>query len=149
MNESDKSLCQEAAKSLKLHDITLFESRFERGDISDAEGTIQTKKAVRYTKTINGIIKEKELPSLQILVSLGIRIVDKDSAPEKEPELLFMIEADYLVEYQIINEITDEAAKAFAHFNGVHNVWPFWRQHVFSVTQQARLPHIEIPLFTG
>jgi hypothetical protein len=148
MNESDKSLCQAAAKSLELKDITLFESRFERGDISEAEGTVQTKKAVRYSKTAD-TTEDGKSQSLKILVSLGIRVVDKESAAEENPELLFMIEADYLVEYRINDEITDDEAKAFAHFNGVHNVWPFWRQHVFTVTQQARLPHVEVPLFTG
>lgn len=149
MNKSDKLLCQQAAKSLKLYDITLFESRFERGDISDAEGmgTVQTKRNVRYTKTTSTIEGDKAL-SLEILVSLGIRVVDKGASLEN-PKFLFMIEADYMVEYRIISEIADEAAKAFASFNGVHNVWPFWRQHVFTTIQQGRLPHIEIPLFSG
>jgi hypothetical protein len=150
MNESDMVLCQEAAKSLKIHDIALFESRFERGDALDSErrGVIQTKRDVRYTKTTT-TIEGEDLPSFQILVSLGIRVIDEASSSEEEPNYFFIIEADYVVEYMIISEITDEMAKAFAFFNGVHNAWPFWRQHVFTVVQQGRLPHIEVPLFTG
>jgi hypothetical protein len=148
MNKSDKSLRQEAAKLFALHDITLFESRFERGDLSKAEGTIQTKRSVRYTKNIE-MVDGEETPSLQVLVTLGSRVVEQGSEPDDDAAMLFMIEADYLVKYRITGDISDEAAKAFAHFNVVHNVWPFWRQHVFYVVQQGRLPHIEIPLFTG
>lgn len=148
MNEKDKALCQEAAKALELHDITLFESRFERGDLSKAEGTLQNKKSVRYTKTSH-TVEGEEQPSLQVLVSLGTRVVEVGTEDEDEAALLFKIEADYLVEYRIKEDISDDAAKAFAHFNGVHNVWPFWRQHVFNVVEQGRLTHIEVPLFTG
>jgi len=148
MNEQDKALCQEAAQALKLNDITLFESRFERGDLSKAEGTLQNKKEVRYTKTSREVEGEEQ-SLLQVLVSLGTRVVEAGAEEEEEANLLFMIEADYLVEYRIKDEISDDAAKAFAHFNGVHNVWPFWRQHVFNVVEQGRLPHIDVPLYSG
>lgn len=148
MNEQDKALCQEAAQALKLNDITLFESRFERGDLSKAEGTIQNKKEVRYTKTSREVEGEEQ-SLLQVLVSLGTRVVEAGAEEDEEANLLFMIEADYLVEYRIKDEISDDAAKAFAHFNGVHNVWPFWRQHVFNVVEQGRLPHIDVPLYSG
>lgn len=148
MNDADKALCQEAAKALALNDITLFESRFRRGDLSKAEGSIQNKKGVRYTRSTL-TVEGKEHSSLQVLVSLGTRVVKAGSTDDDEKSLLFMIEADYLVEYRIIDEISDDAAKAFAHFNGVHNVWPFWRQHVFTTVEQGRLPRIDVPLFTG
>lgn len=148
MNEQEKALCQEAAQALELQDITLFESRFERGDLSKSEGTLQNKKAVRYTKATREIEGEEQ-PFLQVLVSLGTRVVEAGAEEDDEANLLFMIEADYLVEYRIKDEISDDAAKAFAHFNGVHNVWPFWRQHVFNVVEQGRLPHIEVPLYSA
>lgn len=148
MNESDKALCQEAAKALTLNDITLFESRLQRGDLTKSEGTIQNKKGVRFTKAFR-TVEGEEQPSLQVFVSLGTRVVEAGAADDDEAALLFMIEADYLVEYRIIDEISDDAAKAFAHINGVHNVWPFWRQHVFTMVEQGRLPHIDVPLFTG
>ena len=148
MNEKDKALCQQAAQALELRDITLFESRLERGDLSKAEGTLQNKKAVRYTKASH-TVEGEEQPSLQVLVSLGTRVVQAGAEQEEEGALLFMIEADYLVEYRLKDKISDEAAKAFAHFNAVHNVWPFWRQHVFNVVEQGRLPHIDVPLYSG
>jgi hypothetical protein len=39
--------------------------------------------------------------------------------------------------------------KIFAELNSVHNVWPFWRQHVFDIVSRARLPHLNVPLFSG
>jgi hypothetical protein len=46
-------------------------------------------------------------------------------------------------------ELSQGAIKIFADLNSIHNVWPFWRQHVFDVVGRARLPHITVPLFSG
>jgi preprotein translocase subunit SecB len=59
------------------------------------------------------------------------------------------IEADFMVTYRLQAEIEDPALSAFSNFNAVHNVWPFWRQHVFDIVQRGELPNIEVPLFAG
>jgi preprotein translocase subunit SecB len=46
-------------------------------------------------------------------------------------------------------ELDEKALATFANLNGVHNVWPFWRQHVYDIVQRARLPQLDIPLFAG
>ncbi|MBK1720977.1 hypothetical protein CKO23_01765 [Thiocystis violacea] len=84
---------------------------------------------------------------LHVLISLGERVVD--NAPEDDPQIYFGVEADYLVVYDMLREVSEEALKAFADFNAVHNVWPFWRQHVFDLIGQARLTPLQIPLFSG
>jgi preprotein translocase subunit SecB len=84
---------------------------------------------------------------LQVRVSLGTRVVQQ--VEEGEPRALFVIEADYLVEYEMTDDVPDDALKAFAEFNAIHNVWPFWRQHVFGVVDRGRLPRLEVPLFEG
>ncbi|MEO8460730.1 MAG: hypothetical protein ABI451_09395, partial [Dokdonella sp.] len=66
-----------------------------------------------------------------------------------EPAIYFLIEAAFLVEYDVTGALEEDAIAAFANFNAVHNVWPFWRQHVFDIVQRARLPQLEIPLFSG
>ncbi|MBL0039624.1 MAG: hypothetical protein IPP28_00945 [Xanthomonadales bacterium] len=72
------------------------------------------------------------------------------SEPGREdPNAIFIIEADFLVNYEIKSEIDEECIKAFADNNAAHNVWPFWRQHVFDTISRARLPHLDIPLFLG
>jgi len=149
MNEHEVELCKQAAQSLKLRDIVLLESSFSRGESVAEEGIQQHKKGVRFQRVI---VKEdnKKKSLFHIIVLLGTRVVDDESNEEVESARLhFQIEADFLVSYQITGELTEEAGRAFASFNGVHNVWPFWRQHVFDLVQRAHLPHLDIPLFSG
>lgn len=149
MNNKDMELCQHAAQLLKLRDIVLFGSRFNRGDAQSAEGVQQHKKEVRYQRAT--IVENEEQKNLlQIIVLLGTRVVDKENAEDVENAALhFQIEADYLIDYQLSGELSEEAANAFASFNAVHNVWPFWRQHVYDIVQRGRLPHLDIPLYQG
>ncbi|TAN04141.1 MAG: hypothetical protein EPN40_00265 [Rhodanobacteraceae bacterium] len=84
---------------------------------------------------------------MQFFVRLGTRVV-KDVADENPP-VYFVIEATFLVEYEMVAPLGEDALKTFADFNAIHNVWPFWRQHVYDVVQRARLPHVDVPLFAG
>jgi hypothetical protein len=149
MSQSKNELCKVAASSLKLKDIKLYGSRFEHGEYIGPEGVQEEKKGTHYNKsTIEFEGGEHEL--LEILVLFGIRIVPPDTNEEAEnPPFSFLIEAEYVVEYEIIDELSEEAIKAFAEFNAVHNAWPFWRQHVYDIVQRARLPKLDVPLFTG
>ena len=94
------------------------------------------------------------MPIVQFYVGRGLRLIrpaGKDGAGDgAEPPIFLGIEAQHLVEYQITNPaVSEEALIAFAQFNAVHNVWPFWRQHIFDLRQRAGLPRIEVPLFSG
>lgn len=149
MSQSKNELCRIAAKALKLKDITLYASRFERGEYDGSEGVQEDKKGTHFTKsTIE--IEDSEQENLEVLVLLGIRVVPPDTDDEDEdPPFSFLIEAEYIVEYQITDGLPEDAIKAFAEFNAVHNAWPFWRQHVYDIVQKAGLPKLEVPLFTG
>ena len=149
MSQSKNELCRIAASALKLTDITLYGSKFERGEYSGTEGVQEEKKGTHYNKsTIE--IEDGEQENLEVLVLFGIRVVPPDTDDEAEdPPFSFLIEAEYIVEYQIIDELSEDAIKAFAEFNAVHNAWPFWRQHVYDIVQKAHLPKLDVPLFTG
>jgi hypothetical protein len=136
-----------AVGALKLRDIILYAARFGRPSqiAADADGVLRGKRTIQFTRND----KTAEQPeSLQIAIGLGVRItgLDQDGS---EPPVFIEIEADFLADYEITSDISEESIKAFASFNAVHNVWPFWRQHVFDVVQRARLDPIEIPLFSG
>ncbi|HBA67176.1 MAG TPA: hypothetical protein DCZ48_13550 [Methylococcaceae bacterium] len=82
----------------------------------------------------------------RVFVDLGVRVVNLDVADGAEPSPLFQIEACYQVDYELTAPIEQAALDEFTHFNAVHNIWPFWRQYVFSMANQAGLPCPEIPL---
>ena len=147
-------LVTEAIQCLSLRDIVLYESRFIREvpytESPEESARTQSKKTVKYEILSEGNDNE-ESKILQILVCLGLRRIarpDVDGVSENEERLLFSIEADYLVEYEVNGEVNLGAIEEFSKFNAPHNVWPFWRQHVFDTAQKAKLPRITIPLFT-
>jgi len=147
MSDFPKTLIQEAIKCLDLHDIVLYAARFERNELelSVDTGTQQHKRHVSHGlgRRDGG---EGEPDLLQVMVTLGTRVV---AGEEEEGPEIFKIEAEFLAEYGVGHCPSDEAVKAFAEYNAVHNVWPFWRQHVFDMVRRARLPDLEIPLMAG
>lgn len=146
-----QELIVQATKGLKLRDIVLNRSEFSRPHADSGHGSAeayqQGKRIVRYSASETLNADGPPLRLLQVRIELGTRIVrEPDSA---EPQVLIVIEADYIAEYDVSGDVSDDAIKAFAEFNAVHNVWPFWRQHVFDIVDRARLPRIEVPLFSG
>jgi hypothetical protein len=149
MNGEQKKQVQDATRCLKLRDIQLYTSRFDRPtDVVAGEDVRARQEHLRGVRYVLGKtrIDETQTDILQIIVTLGTRVVADNEAAEP---VYFVIEAEFLVEYEVTHALGEEAVKSFAHFNGVHNVWPFWRQHVFDIVQRARLPHLDIPLFAG
>lgn len=148
---SNQDLILAATKSLKLRDIQLFSSRFERPGADIEPETVKAEQ--QHKKTVSAAVGEAEIGSgkvrlFQATVSFGTRVVTS-SGDEKKELVLFLIEADFLVEYEISGDVPEDALKAFAQFNCIHNAWPFWRQHVYDVAQRGRLPHLDIPLLPG
>ena len=153
MIQEEKELLQQAISTLKLLDIRLSGSQFKQfsdwqiENVAKEKVTQQTMQGVAFKTGIEKI-DEDEQKLAQILVSLGVRLVGEPESDEDEPPVFLFIEANFTVEYIIQQELTNEALKIFAENNAVHNVWPFWRQHVYDIVQRAGLPHIDIPFYT-
>jgi hypothetical protein len=65
---------------------------------------------------------------------------------------LLRISAEFILEYSVDESpvgITDEAASAFGKMNGIHNVWPYWREYVQSSSARVGLFPLTVPLATG
>ena len=143
----DKELIAQASENLNLSDIVLYESSFKQ--FADSHDDVklgqQNKLAVRaeIREAINS--GNNSFDFFRVLIDLGIRVNDL-SNQDTEPRLLYQIEATYRVDYELKSKVDEKALTEFAHFNTVHNIWPFWRQFVFSTTNQAHLPCPEIPL---
>lgn len=150
MKPEEKELVLGAQKALKLRDIKLYSCALHQNEhSSDQLKSLlkeQLKHGIRYAQAKKKL-GEKEIVVLLVHVDLGIRVGVEDEKKEFAP--IFTIEASYLVEYQIKEDVSDDALAAFSKYNVVHNVWPFWRQHVFDAVSRARLPHTSIPFFPG
>lgn len=154
MTPEIKDRIRRASKELKLHDIMLYESSFKRPERDPVKlgenGTQEHMREVRYFTSAIATESKAEAGSaglLQVLVTLGTRVVPDGG--EEDRLAAFQIEAAFLVIYEMQSEIDTDCIKAFADNNAVHNVWPFWRQHVFDVVSRGRLPQLEIPLYSG
>ena len=149
MTPEQKENLKAATPKLKILDVVLVRSTFTR-PMEEAPGEPkawqQHKRGVQY-----GIadVTEGEGQELQVLVQLGTRVLMSEEAEGSDGAVQFEIEADFLVRYQMAGELEESALDVFSNFNSVHNVWPFWRQHVFDIVQRGRLPHLEVPLFSG
>lgn len=146
----DKSLIADASKHLRLGSINLYEGNLKRFEALPETGELgqQTKLGVKAEK-IDLSISEQSVSILRVLVDLGIRVVNLAVPAETEPKPLYQIEAVFQVDYELTGSIEQDALDEFARFNTVHNVWPFWRQYVFSIANQAGLPCPEVPLNTS
>lgn len=145
----DKTLIAQAAQHLKLRSIVLFECNFKRFRELGEQKTLgqQTKKGVRGTigEATEG---ERHFQLFRVLIELGVRLVEPQEQEGQKATPLFQVEAVFQVDYELIGEVDQIALNEFAHYNAVHNAWPFWRQLVFSTVNQANLPCPEIPLLT-
>lgn len=153
MTEDNKALIAQAVPKLKLQDIILYESRFHRpsqpaeNDGTDAQQQNKRGVMIEIGEVRNG---EQQKKILSVKICLGIRLTEIPKKTKKAaPKIYVEIEADYVVSYEMLADLNEKHIKAFAEFNAVHNVWPFWRQHVFDVVQRGKLPQMEVPLFSG
>jgi hypothetical protein len=63
----------------------------------------------------------------------------------------YFVGADFRAVYQLqmpeADDPDDDALATFAYWNGLLNVWPYWREYVGNVLQRARIEALPIPLF--
>jgi preprotein translocase subunit SecB len=152
MKSSDQDLVIQATSCLKLRDIVLFDCSFERPSPDTPDEDIAAEQQfMRHVTYLEGQATDGDVTTrvLQFRISLGTQVVESEPAKEDEPRIFLRIEASYIVEYEMAQDLAKEALSAFANFNAVHNVWPFWRQHVFDVVQRGKLPPLQVPLYPG
>lgn len=150
MSAADDEVIRKITPLIKLKTIQLFSSRFVRPheNVTETASAIQqhslgvdigTGEIVEADGTIS--------KAFQARVALGTRVVENKT--EEPPSVFYIIEAVFSAEYQLLGEVSTEELTVFSQFNSVHNVWPFWRQHVFDIVQRGGLPQLEIPLMSG
>lgn len=154
------------SESLSLQDIALWDSTFKRV-VEYQDGlhskllTAQSKRGVTVEMLDVEDASGRKSEVLRVLVHLGVRATFSDSAKHPEAQagtdedseasfsILHYVEATFSASYLVKQELTQRQISEFATFNAVHNVWPFWREHVYSTLKNASLPLIEVPFFAG
>lgn len=149
----DKKLIKSATKKLELLNIVLHEAHFTRNpsheDTSSYPSGLkqQTKLGIQSEEIVYEADKKK-FNLLRVYVSLGSRAVSSEQQ-KKPPTVFYSVEAIFRVDYLVKGELSKGEVREFTEFNSAHNVWPFWRQHVFTTAKVAELPHIDVPLMRG
>ena len=158
----NKNLLNSAASKLNLLDITLAGSGFfedqnlDRFSLPSQETTEQQSGfQVNVAEVTYKGEDNSDISIFRVLVDLGARLVKKADNQDKEekasnPHVFYEVKAGFRVDFLLVGEaLTEDEKKEFSEFNAVHNVWPFWRQHVFSTLNMAKLPPLEVPLMQG
>lgn len=156
----DKEAIQSAAKKLQLLDVVLHDCVLHQASrdtfIPFAQQKLDFFQQNRIAFEADEISVELEdgenaRTVLRVFVSLGIRAIsgskDDKLDPDAEQErLLYGIEATFRAEYLMSESLTDDEVREWSEHNAVHNVWPFWRMHVFNTLKLANLPVLNVPL---
>lgn len=152
----DEALIQNAIKKLEFRDIVLHTSRLERD--KDQEPILYPT-SIRQTAEHEVVTDrlffldadEDEVEILRTYIRFltsGFKVsADNGEETRTEASPLFSIEAEYRVDYLVLSELSDEEIGEFSRYNAVHNAWPFWRQHVYQMVSNAKLPRVTIPFF--
>lgn len=135
---------------LKLENIYLWESKLERhtefqAGLHSDHIRVQSRRGFE-AEILDAKAQDDEKAELfRVKVTFGLRAV----ADQEYDEPLHSIEATFAVEYRIMRELPHDQMPKFIEFNCAHNVWPFWREHVFSTMRAASLPVFNVPFFPG
>lgn len=140
-----------AQSKLELRDIALHTSSLERDDSIDPllyPIDVRHKSEVKVSVDKVSFVDDEEgtIRILRAYVQLVVFGVYEDDRSEDE-KALFTIRGEYRVDYLEVKELTEIELDAFTQFNSVHNVWPFWRQHIYETISKTSLPRITIPFF--
>ena len=146
----DNATVRGASSKLELRDIALHTCSLTRDKTVDPNlypFSVRAKSDVQVAVDQLLFTDEEsdEIPILRAYVRFSVAAFKKEDKSSKRQ--LFKIRAEYRVDYLVLKQLTSLEIKAFGDYNAVHNIWPFWRQHVQQTVSQASLPRITIPLF--
>lgn len=135
---------QSAINNLEIKNIFINRSVAEHvnGDplLTDFENVFvdlshQVKKSVVLLDTEN----RKQL--LRIYISFGVKWKEE----QYSDEVLSQIAVEYILEYALKKELSQDCVNEFALKNSMFHVWPYWREYLGSLCDRLNLPKITLP----
>ena len=146
----DEKLIKSATDKLNLMDIYLYSSKLNRfedifeNDYPDEMLQLMKRK---ISAQLQESVEDESQKFLLVKITLGSRFVVKGDKDEIVP--LSEVEACIAAKYKVKEPLSEDEVTHFSEYNSMHNVWPFWREHAFRVSREARLPIPNIPFYTN
>ena len=159
----DNALLEAAQQGLRVIDVALRDVRASLADGFDPKYDpspldVQLMHRVARSDVIEISNDGEPHKRFRVFVRLGIRWV-RELKPRKrkarsgepassDPEVLGRIEATFVAEYDLVEEVSREALDEFAQRNAPWHVWPYWREYVASQCGRMNLPKVAMPMQT-
>lgn len=144
---------QQAIDNLRIQDVYLHQSMTEckqgfnpkyHPDLASL--AVQKMQSVRQSTLVE---EEDNGRLLQVLVAFGARWVDpaKDDQTEdgQTATVYARIEAEFIGEYRLLTELSQDCVNEFALKNASYHLWPYWREYLASQCERMRLPRLVLP----
>ncbi|HIF9162567.1 TPA: hypothetical protein ACX6PK_003439 [Photobacterium damselae] len=148
----NKELIKQAIEALELIDIYVYSSSVNRHhdiyfDSYPEEMEQQDKLGVEGYRIESD---DTEYKMIRAKIKLGSRFIERKTSEIEDDviDVLAEIEANFIAEYSVHGEVSEESLREFMKYNAVHNVWPFWREFAFRNASEAKLPRPIIPLMS-
>lgn len=139
---------QRAIDCLQIQDVYLrdFTARcvdgFEPKYYNDYENlTFQTRHHVKKSNTVE---VNDQLRVLRVFVNLGARWIEESTEGEDVTVKAF-IEAEFVAEYTMSEDLERVAVDAFSLQNVSYHVWPYWRELLHNQCSRMHLPQAVLP----
>ena len=157
----DEALLETARQGLRVNDVTLRDAQVSLTDGFDpkydhAPLLVQLMHRVVRSDVIEISNDREPLRRFRVIVRLGIRWV-RELKPRKrkaragepgpsDPDVLALIEATFIAEYDLVEEVPREALDEFAQYNATWHVWPYWREYVANQCARMNLSKVTMPM---
>jgi hypothetical protein len=139
---------QTAIDKLRISDVYLkgsisqcvdgFEPKYD-SDIDKLE--VQTKHLIKQAQ----VVKLDETQFLmRVFLELGARWIDNSIADE-ENSIRAFIEAEFIAEYRMDEELEQACVDEYALKNASFHVWPYWRELLMNQCNRMYLPRYVLP----
>ncbi|MFT5760588.1 MAG: hypothetical protein ACI9LM_005375 [Alteromonadaceae bacterium] len=80
----------------------------------------------------------------KVHVEFGMRW-SEPTEQDGEGEQKAIIEAEFIIEYLMINDLSNDSLNEFALKNASFHAWPYWRELVSSQCERMQMPRIIMP----
>lgn len=139
---------QKAIDSLHIQDV------YVRDQIASCYGDFDPKYAADMDRLVvqqmhlvnqsNVVELDNVTRLLRVFVRLGARWVDPEEKNE-ELSVRAVIEAEFIAEYQITEELEQACLDEFSLVNASYHIWPYWRELLSNQCARMHLPRLILP----